>query len=274
MDKKTKLGCIWVMASMLLLGIACYNIVYGSNSYVVLFLFLFVLSVKFFYDWNKNHEKKKNVQNLSTPNTKKDNKQLVKLSVIQDISAELTAVIDNNLFFFSGFKTHREFVEASQLLKGKNGDFKPFYKFFEDIREYHETYNRSILESEYNFAVASAQMAVKWKEFKRDGDDYDLQYRTAGDALVSPEHATLNGITLPFSDPFWKSYFPPNSWNCHCDVVQVRKGKYKRSDSEKAIEFGNKMTNTPEKQIFRFNPGVQEKIFPKKHPFYKLLYTI
>jgi hypothetical protein len=29
------------------------------------------------------------------------------------------------------------------------------------------------------------------------------------------------------------------------------------------------MTETPKKQIFRFNPGAQEKVFPPKHPYYK-----
>ena len=40
------------------------------------------------------------------------------------------AIIDNNLFFFSGFETHYELAEVSKLLKGEDGEFKPFYKFF------------------------------------------------------------------------------------------------------------------------------------------------
>ena len=191
-----------------------------------------------------------------------------------DKTDDITAIIDNNLFFFSGLKTHDELVEASRLLKGNDGYFKPFYKFFNDVKKLNETYNRHILESEYNFAEASAQMAVKWKEWQEDGDRYDLQYRTAGDDNVSKEHAALNKITLPPSDPFWKYYLPPNDWNCRCDVVQVRKGKYPISNSERAMELANKMTDTPEKQIFRFNSGMQKKIFPKDHPFYKLLYGI
>jgi hypothetical protein len=51
--------------------------------------------------------------------------------------------------------------------------------------------------------------------------------------------------------------------------VQVLKGKYPQSDSEHAIALGNAMTGTAKKQIFRFNPGKQEKIFPPKHPYYK-----
>ena len=191
------------------------------------------------------------------------------LSIAQEIPAELTAVLDNNIFYFSGFKTHHSLVEASQLLKDEDGNFKPFNRFLKDIATIDNTYNGNYLQAEYNFAEASAQMAVKWQEWKEDGDQYDLQYRTAGDSRVRDEHAALNGTTLPPSDPFWKQYLPPNGWNCRCDVDRVRKGKYPKSNSERAIARGDAMTAPLKKQIFRFNPGAQEKIFPPKHPYYK-----
>ena len=53
-------------------------------------------------------------------------------------------------------------------------------------------------------------MAAKWENYAEDGDDYLLQYRTAGDDKVRPEHAELNGVTLPQSDSFWDTYYPPN----------------------------------------------------------------
>lgn len=195
---------------------------------------------------------------------------LRKLSVSQDIPPELTAALDENIFWFSGFKTHHELVEASRLLKDNNGGFKPFEQYLQDVRAIDNTYNRNYLNAEYNFATASTQMAVKWKEWEKDGDRYDLQYRTAGDDRVREEHAALDGTTLPPSDPFWNHYLPPNGWNCRCTTVQVRKGKYPRSNSKEAIARGQSCTAKPKQQIFRFNPGKQEKIFPPKHPYYKV----
>ena len=186
----------------------------------------------------------------------------------QEVPPELTAAIDENTFYFSGFKTHHELVEASRLLKGDDGNFKPFEQFRRDVEAIDSTYNRNYLQAEYNFAAAASQMAVKWKEWEQDGDDYDLQYRTAGDDRVREEHAALDGITLPPSDPFWNSYLPPNGWNCRCTTVQVRKGKYPQSNSEEAIARGQACTAKPKQQIFRFNPGKQEKIFPPKHPYF------
>ena len=154
------------------------------------------------------------------------------------------------------------------MLKGDDGNFKPFQQFLKDVETINKIYNRNYLQAEYNFATASTQMAVKWKEWEQEGDRYDLQYRTAGDSRVREEHAALDGITLPPSDPFWDSYLPPNGWNCRCTAVQVRQGKYPRSDSAAAMAAGANCTDTPKKQIFRFNPGKQEKIFPPKHPYF------
>ena len=189
-------------------------------------------------------------------------------SFSQEIPPELTAALDENIFYFSGFKTHHELVEASRMLKDDNGGFKPFNQFLKDVETINNTYNRNYLNAEYNFATASTQMAVKWKGWEADGDDYDLQYRTAGDDRVREEHAALDGVTLPPSDPFWNHYLPPNGWNCRCTTVQVRKGKYPQSNSEEAIARGQACTAKPKQQIFRFNPGKQEKIFPPKHPYF------
>lgn len=190
------------------------------------------------------------------------------LGVSREIPQDLTTALEENTFYFSGFKTHHELVQASQLLKGEDGGFKPFNQFMQDVQKIDNTYNRNYLQAEYNFAVQSTQMAVKWKEWERDGDDYDLQYRTAGDDRVREEHAALDGTTLPPSDPFWNHYLPPNGWNCRCTTVQVRRGKYPQSDPAEALARGQACTSKPKQQIFRFNPGKQQKIFPPKHPYF------
>ena len=38
-------------------------------------------------------------------------------------------------------------------------------------------------------------MAAQWEDFMQDGDRYNLQYRTAGDGSVRPEHAALHGVS-------------------------------------------------------------------------------
>jgi len=209
----------------------------------------------------------KSVSGLISATNSVLSKELETLSVKKDIPEELVSTLKKNVFLFSGFKTHHELTEASRMLQSDDGGFKSFDKFYEDVKTIDATYNRNYLQAEYNFATASTQMAVKWKEWEKNADRYDLQYRTANDNRVREEHAALDGITLPMSDPFWNEYFPPNGWNCRCTTVRVRKGKYPTSDSDDALQKGRNCTSNPKQRIFRFNPGKQERIFPEKHPY-------
>lgn len=197
------------------------------------------------------------------------NKPLQDISLTQKVPIELTAALEQNTFIFSGFKSHNALEEVSQLLIGKDGGFKPFKDFLKDVEKIDKVYNKNYLQAEYNMAVQSVQMAVKWKEFIKTGEKYDLQYRTAFDERVREEHRPLHAVTLPITDPFWRKYFPPNGWGCRCTVVQVRKGKYAVSNPDEAMKAGDAATEKPKQQIFRFNPGAEEKIFPKKHPYFK-----
>lgn len=122
--------------------------------------------------------------------------------------------LKNNTFVFSGFKTHQQLERVSRLLHDDDGHVKPFNRFLKDVQSIDKKYNRTYLQAEYNFAVASAQSAGKWHEFSQYADRYYLQYRTAKDERVREEHAILDGITLPFDDKFWDEFFPPNGWNC------------------------------------------------------------
>ena len=218
-----------------------------------------------------------------------DNKTVQKLineinSVLQDaLQAGITYEIpeamlqhfNKNIYVFSGAKTYAELRELSDLLIDDKGEIKSFSKFFKDVRQVHNDYNEAYLESEYIFAQQSAQMASKWVEFEQDGDEYNLQYRTANDNRVRYEHQLLHDITLPPSDPFWTKFFPPNGWRCRCNAVQVRKSRYAESDSTTANDLGNKATYTVgaggvnTSEMFRFNPGKQNVIFPPHHPYLK-----
>lgn len=130
-------------------------------------------------------------------------------------------------------------------------------------------YNHNYLYAEYNHAVGASLMASRWQQIEKDGDRYDLQYRTAQDDRVREDHAILHGITLPPSDPFWSLYLPPNGWNYRCTAVQVRKGKYPQSDPNLSMLRGNNCTEAAKQQIFRFNPGKSLQLFSPKHPYFK-----
>ena len=180
---------------------------------------------------------------------------------------ELTAALQNNAFVFSGFKTYHSLSEVGLALTDADGNVKPFETFRKDVEAIDSRYNTNYLFAEYNHALHTSQMAVKWHDIMQDGDRYNLQYRTAGDERVRSEHATLDNTTLPPSDEFWKFYLPPNGWNCRCTVEQVLRDDYPMSDPAVAKAAGDACTEEPKARMFRYNSGQEMTIFPKKHPY-------
>ncbi len=183
------------------------------------------------------------------------------------LSETMRQRLSESNFIFSGFKTFHSLNEAFPSMVDANGDLKPFERFLNDVQKIDRQYNVNYLRAEYNFAVASAESAARWEEIEAGGDRYDLQYRTAGDGRVRPEHAALDKVTLPVSSPFWDSFMPPNGWNCRCSVVQVRKGKYPTTDIAEAIERGEKATVKDKRGMMRFNPGKERSVWPKYNPY-------
>ena len=184
-----------------------------------------------------------------------------------EMSETMRKRLTRSNYIFSGMKTFHELNEAFPSLLDSNGNRKTFEAFLNDVRKIDNTYNSNYLRAEYNFVQSSAEMAAKWEQFSEDGDRYNLQYRTANDGKVRPEHAALNGVTLPPSDPFWGEYYPPNGWNCRCTVVQVRKSKYPATPHDEAMALGEEALQRDTKGIFHFNPGKEDKTIPDYNPY-------
>lgn len=67
--------------------------------------------------------------------------------------------------------------------------------------------------------MRTAHMAGRWQQLQAGKDRRPfLQYRTAGDARVRPQHRQWNGLIFPIGDAFWQTHYPPNGWNCRCTV--------------------------------------------------------
>ena len=170
-------------------------------------------------------------------------------------------------YIFSGIKTFHEINEAFPSLLNTDGTRKPFTQFLEEVKHIDKTYNQHYLAAEFNFAQASAAMAAKWEQYAQDGERYLLQYRTAGDDRVRPEHASLEGVTLPITDTFWEEFYPPNGWNCRCTVTQVLKSQATPTPHEQAIALGEDALQLDKHRFFRHNSGITGKTFPDYNPY-------
>ncbi len=198
-------------------------------------------------------------------------------AIAYEVSDTMRYYLEQDVFVFSGLKTHAQLTEARSYLKDKEGNVTPYYKFEQKVLKLNKTYNQNYLQAEYEFAIHSAQSAERWENLQDNEERYLLQYRTAGDNRVRAEHQELAGITLPKSDSFWSCYTPPNGWRCRCLAVEVLAREHKKSNSKEAIKKGEAATtqigsNGKNKlAMFRFNPGIDKKVFPPKNSYSKIV---
>ena len=190
-------------------------------------------------------------------------------AVPHDVPQTLRIALEENAFIFSGFKTFHSLREVGLSMLDDKGDVKPLEAFQKDVQAINAKYNTNYLRAEYQHALGSSLMAVKWQQLAQNTDRYFLQYRTAEDEKVRESHALLNGITLPADDPFWDKYYPPNGWGCRCQAVQVRRSKYPPSDPKEAMKLGDEATEEAKLKMFRFNTGKTMRLFSKQHPYFK-----
>ena len=81
----------------------------------------------------------------------------------------------------------------------------------------------------YDTNLRAAHMAGKWEQFQRTKAFRPyLQYLTAGDAHVRPEHEKWDKTILPIDDAFWQTHYPPNGFGCRCTVRSLSKQDLER----------------------------------------------
>jgi SPP1 gp7 family putative phage head morphogenesis protein len=177
----------------------------------------------------------------------------------------MVAYLRNNVFAFSAAKTFSEQEILSKLLLRSNGSVKPYAEFKRDAQAAIKDFNTGYLQAEYNHAIAAAQMAEKWRTLQANKINFPyLQYRTVRDNRVREEHAALEGIILSIDSPVWDMIYPPNGWNCRCDVIPS-KGDGKVSNE---AEVGKEAKATVE-PFFKNNVGKTGVVYEDGMPMFK-----
>jgi len=174
----------------------------------------------------------------------------------------MIANLDKNVYQFAAAKNYQNLKDITTALKDNDGNIRSFKEFREAAGKISYQYNTDWLNTEYNTAIGCGQMAGRWVDFQKNADSMPyLQYVTAGDDRVREEHAVLDGVIKRIDDPFWDIYYPPNGYNCRCDVIQLP-GDAQETDTE---EINKPVINT----LFRTNTAKHGLIFPEKHPYFK-----
>lgn len=165
-----------------------------------------------------------------------------------------------NVYVFSAAKTYQQTREVSSLLT-KDGAIASFGDFKKQAKEILVKYNENYLRAEYNSAIAQSTSASQWQTIQAEKEVLPmLTYSTVGDGRVRPEHAMLDRITRHVDDKFWDLYYPPNGWNCRCDVMQ--------SDTAEKTNLKGFTKPKTVPDIFLFNSGKDKIVFSKQHPYF------
>lgn len=174
------------------------------------------------------------------------------------VDPKLRQYLNANVQRFSGFKTYAVQQAMREKLTDAAGNLRPFADFRADALAVHEEYNVRYLRTEYEQAIAGAQMASKWADFAPGSL---LRYDTAGDDRVRHDHAIYDGIVRPKDDPFWDSHFPPCDWGCRCDAVEV--------DDDTPVTPAAELHGLPQvPEEFRPNVGKTGEVFGPEHPYF------
>lgn len=171
------------------------------------------------------------------------------------------AAMENNVFQFSGAKNYQMLEAMRNEMFNPDGTIRPYNDFKNRALGVVGPYNGNWLHTEYNTAVASAQMAAKWVEFEKNKKYVPyLQYTTAHDNRVRPSHEAIDGVIRHIDDAFWDLYYPPNGWNCRCDVIAAPGGRETPLDK---IIYPDDVP-----PMFQTNFAKYGYVFPKGHPYY------
>lgn len=169
---------------------------------------------------------------------------------------ELVANLERNVYQFASAKNYQMMRAMTNALYSSN-TLREWSEFKTVASQINEQYNQLWLQTEYNAAIASAQMAARWHDAPQD---CLLQYRTAGDNRVRDSHARLQGVTLPKKDSFWNTHYPPNGWGCRCLTVEA--------NEKTPVTPKQSIPTVPIDTLWKTNTAKGQLIFPANHPYY------
>lgn len=170
--------------------------------------------------------------------------------------------LTQNVFSFSAAKNYQELRTITDALRDEDGKLRDFQDFKEQVAAINGKFNKVWLQTEYDTCITTAAQSARWQEFQAQKTMFPyLRYQTAGDENVRAEHRLLDGVTKRVDDAFWKTYYPPNGWNCRCEAIQAPDGIVTETKE-------NEYRTPVVPELFRTNVGETGLIFPKGHPYY------
>ncbi len=156
----------------------------------------------------------------------------------EDILKDIRSSLDKAL---SEGKTFHEFQkELKPILQKKGWWGEQFVVDSKGNAEKVQLGSMFRLKTIYHVNMQTAYMTGRYNTQMDNVDNRPYwEYVAVLDSRTRPEHAELNGLVLPYDDPFWKSFYPPNGWRCRCRVNALSKYALDKKKSILSSSAGN-----------------------------------
>ncbi len=170
-----------------------------------------------------------------------------------------------NIHRLSAAKNFQQTNDMANFILDDKGFIRSFNDFKKDVKPIFDKYNDTWFKAEFDTIVAQGQAASQWVDIQNNKETLPLlEYQTADDEKVRPQHAAWDDIVRTVDDPFWNRHFPPNGFNCRCIVKQL---------SEGTVTSIASVDKLPSDDIFALNFGKDEFVFKTTgagpHPYFK-----
>lgn len=164
----------------------------------------------------------------------------------------------SHVWQFSAAKNYWQIRDLTHLLIDGDGKPRSWRDFKTAAEQVNANYASRYLKTEYDMAHNAATMSAKWMSIEQNQSL--LEFDAVMDAQTSNTCRPLHGTVLPFDDKFWKTYYPPNHWNCRSTVRELNGGTRTPPDDVPKIKI---------KRMFETNIAEQGLLFPPDHPYLK-----
>ena len=176
--------------------------------------------------------------------------KMMNLDLLKDTQASLTKAFKEGV----GFDEWKKSVKPMLAKKGWLGNIKAKDPKTGEEKEIYVGNRR--LRTIFNTNMRTAYAKARYESQMQSLGEY-FRYTAVLDGRTREAHRKLHGKTLPKTDKFWDTNYPPNGWGCRCKVQVLTEAECVARGIVPLAD-GSFLPQAAEKD-FKYNPGKVDK---------------
>lgn len=176
--------------------------------------------------------------------------KMTNLDLLKDMQSSLTKAFKDGI----GFDEWKKSVKPMLAKKGWLGNIKVKDPKTGEEKEIYVGNRR--LRTIFNTNMRTAYAKARYESQMQSLGEY-FRYTAVLDGRTREAHRKLHGKTLPKTDKFWDTNYPPNGWGCRCKVQVLTEAECVARGIVPLAD-GSFLPQAAEKD-FKYNPGKVDK---------------